>query len=50
MYIIMLALFIEDLELYLQDGFNSGIKIDDVLIVLLLCADDMIIFGNSPTD
>ena len=44
------ALFIEDLELFLQGDFNSGIQIDELEIILLLFADDLVIFGNSPKD
>ena len=44
------ALFLEDLELFLQGDFNSGIQIDELEIILLLFADDLVIFGNSPKD
>ncbi len=45
---ILFALFIEDLELYLQDSVNSGLTFDDVTILLLLFADDMVLFAKSP--
>ena len=46
----MFAMFLEDLELFLQDPNHSGIQIDDLMIVILLFADDQIIFGDSPLD
>ena len=47
---LMWAVFIEDLEMFLQVGPNSGISIDDIIIILLLFADDITIFGHSPKD
>ena len=44
------ALFVEDLEMYLQNNLDSGISLNEIIIILLLFADDMIIFGNSPVD
>ena len=41
---------IEDLEIFLKDGLESGFTIHDIIIVLLLFADDMIIFENSLRD
>ena len=38
---VSVSLFLEDLELFLQDSINSG---------LLLFADDMAIFGKSTED
>jgi len=38
------------LELYLQDDINAGINLDDVMILLLLFADDMAIIGKNPTE
>jgi len=38
-------LFLEDLELFLQDSINSGLLIDDKVLIILLFADDMAIFG-----
>ena len=46
----LFALFLEDLELSLQNGQNSGVSILDICIILLLFADDMVIIGNSVTD
>ena len=41
---ILFSLFIEDLELFLQDDVNSGLDINDVMLLILLFADDMAIF------
>ena len=41
-------MFIDDLELSLQDDVNSGLTLDDITIILMLFADDMVIFGKSP--
>ena len=40
------ALFIEDLELFLQGDFNSDIQIDELEIILLLFADDLVIHSQ----
>jgi hypothetical protein len=37
-----------DLELYLQTGHESGLSLDDVILILLLFADKMVILGKSP--
>ena len=47
---ILFSLFIEDLELFLQDDVNSGLDINDVMLLILLFADDMAIFGKTPED
>ncbi len=46
----MFALFLEDLELFLQDGNECGYTLYDLCIILLLFADDMIIVGSSNED
>ena len=46
----MFALFLEDLELFLQDRVNCGLSIFDLCVMLLCFADDMIIVGNSTED
>jgi len=43
-------LFIDDLELSLQDYVNSGLTLDDITIILMLFPDDMVIFGKSPQE
>ena len=45
---IMVSLLIEDLELFLQEDVNSGLLIDNVVLILLLFADDMAISAKSP--
>ena len=47
---LMFSLFIEDLELFLQDNHSSGLLLDDILFILMLFADDMAILGNSVDD
>ena len=45
---ILFSLFIEDLELFLQDDVNSGLNINDIMLLILLFADDMAVFGKTP--
>jgi hypothetical protein len=47
---VLVSLFLEDLELFLQDNVNSGLLIDDILVIVLLFADDMAIFGKTPDE
>ena len=47
---IMFALFLEDLELYLQSSLDSGLSLGNMCIMLLIFADDMVIFRNSVED
>ena len=47
---VLVSLFLEDLELFLQDSINSGLLIDDLVLIILLFADDMAIFGKTPED
>ena len=44
---ILVSLFLEDLELFLQNKFDSGLIVDDIVLILLLFADDMAIFGKT---
>ena len=46
----LFSLFIEDLELFIQDNPTSGLTIDDITFILLLFADDMVLFGKSPEE
>ena len=46
----MFSLFVEDLELYLHDNINSGLSIYDIVLILLLFADDMAILGKSSAE
>jgi hypothetical protein len=47
---ILFSLFVNDLELFLQDSNLSGLNIDDITLILLLFADDMVILGKSPEE
>lgn len=47
---ILVSLFLEDLEMFLHGDNNSGVLIDDIVLIILLFADDMAIFGNRPED
>ena len=38
--LLLFSLFIEDLELLLQNDTNCGVTLDDVTFILMLCADD----------
>ena len=44
---ILFALFIEDLELYIQTNNCNGLSFQDISLILLLFADDMVFFGKS---
>ena len=44
------SLFIDDLELFLQDDPNCGLNLDDITFILMLFADDMVILGNTISD
>ena len=46
----LFSLFIEDLELFLQNEPACGLSIDDITFILMLFADDMVIFGSTPQD
>jgi exonuclease III len=47
---IMFSLFVEDLELYLQDRLNCGLTLNELCIILLLFADDIVILATNPSD
>ena len=47
---LLFSLFVEDLELYLQDRTTCGLSMEEINIILLLFSDDMVIVGNSPED
>ena len=47
---VLVSLFLEDLELSLSNRGNAGLSINDIYIMLLLFADDMVLFGESPRD
>ena len=44
------SLFVEDLEMYSQSRLDSGICLNDICLILLLFADDMVILGLTPED
>ena len=44
---ILFSLFVDDLELCLQGNPGSGLFIDDIVLIILLFADDMVIFGKT---
>ena len=44
---ILFSLFIEDLELFLQDDPNSGLTLNDLTFILMLFADDMVVLANN---
>jgi len=47
---LLFSLFIEDLELFLQKDTTSGLSIDDIVLILLLFADDMAIVAKCPEE
>ena len=47
---ILVSLFLEDIELSLQSSTDTGINIEDLSLVILLFADDMVIFGKTPQE
>ena len=46
----LFSLFIEDLELFLQDDQCCGLSIADITFILMLFADDMVILGKDRDD
>lgn len=47
---ILFSMFVDDLELFLQKNHDSGRSINDICLILLLFADDMVILGLTPSD
>ncbi|MEW8546452.1 MAG: reverse transcriptase family protein, partial [Candidatus Thiodiazotropha sp.] len=47
---VLFSLYMEDLELYLQSNDLSGLTLQDITLILLLFADDMVIFGHDQYD
>ena len=47
---VLVSLFLEDLELSLSNRGNAGLSINDIYIMFLLFADDMVLFGERPRD
>ena len=46
----LFSLFIEDLELFLQNDQCSGLSLDEITFILMLFADDMVILGKDRDD
>ena len=46
----MFALFLNDLEIFLHNGPDSGLTLYEICIIVLLIADDMVIVGNYVED
>ena len=47
---ILFSLLVDDLELFLQGTPDSGLVIDDIVLIILLFVDDMVIFGKTPQE
>ena len=47
---VLFSLFVEDLEIYLQSKPDSGINVNDINLILLFFADDMVVLGETPYD
>jgi hypothetical protein len=47
-FIVLFSLFIEDLENLLQRNIHDGIEIDQITLFLLLFADDVVLFAETP--
>ena len=48
--LILFSLFIEDLELFLQEDPTCGLSFDEITFILMLFADDMVIVGKDRND
>ena len=46
----LFSLFIEDLELFLQNDQCSGLSLDEITFILMLFTDDMVILGKDSDD
>ena len=47
---LLFSLCIDDLEMFLQDNIECSLNIDDIVLILLLFADDMAILAKTPED
>ena len=43
----LFALFINDIELNLQENFNDGVSVEQLQLYLLLFADDAVLFSET---
>ena len=48
--LVLFSLYVEDLELYLQTSDLNGLSLQDIILILLIFADDMFIFGHGQCD
>jgi hypothetical protein len=48
--LILCSLFIDDTELFLQHDINCDLGLNDIILTLLLFADDMALLDNSPEE
>ena len=47
---LLFSLVVEDLEMFLQQDIQSGMPIDDIILILLLFVDDMAIICKTPSE
>lgn len=47
---VLFSMFLEDLELFMLDDINRGLSLDELSLILMLFADDMVIFGKNIED
>ena len=47
---VLVSLFLNDLETYLQNGVETNITLHDLALIILCFADDMVLLGNSPEE
>jgi len=41
---------VDGVEMFLQNRHNAGINIQDICLILLLFADNMVVIGETPED
>ena len=47
---VLFSLFVEDLEMYLQSKPENGINVNDINLMLLFFADDMVVLAETQED
>ncbi len=50
MFPLLFSLFVADLEMFLQQDVQSGMPIDDIVLILLHFADGKAIIGKTPSE